>query len=93
MLNEALDDFDEPAGCSISGRVRGVDASTLLSPHNASSPHRTSIASLRNGAQQLRNRAQRPQQLRCSLHDGSQHGGSPRGDSRPGSLQHPLACT
>ena len=64
MLTEALDDFDEPASCSSSSRVRdvcGMNTSTHTPPITASSPHLTMV-SLFSSAQQLRVTAQRHNQ-------------------------------
>ena len=82
LLTEALDAFDEPGarGGRLAHVARGVEFTSTSSPfpYTVTSPGQRSLASLRSGAQLLRDRAR---QLRSSPHDSVQRGGSRLGGS------------
>ena len=89
LLTEALDAFDEPdaRGGRLVRVARGVEFTSSSSPipYTVASPSQRSLASLRSGAQLLRNRAQ---QLRSSPHDSVQRGGSRLDGSHLPNKQH-----
>ena len=89
LLTEALDAFDEPGarGGRLVHVAHGVELTSSSSPipYTVASPSQRSLASLRSGAQLLRNRAQ---QLRSSPHDSVQRGGSRLDGSHLPNKQH-----